>query len=70
MLNTPSVISNLRWPAGSDWDFAGSRDVFVREHLDVRAAQATAVDDARMVRFVGDRRRLSSGLTTPFRRSP
>ena len=54
MLNTPSVMSSVRWPAGSDLQrLARGVDVLVREHLDRRAAQAAAVDDAGVVQLVG-----------------
>ena len=55
MLKTPSVISSLRCPAGSSLqDLARRIDVLVREDLDRGAAEAAAVDDARVVQLVGD----------------
>ena len=55
MLNTPSVMSSLRWVGGqSTQDVARRVDVLVREHLDRRAAQAAAVDDAGVIQLVGD----------------
>ena len=55
MLKTPSVISSLRCAAGSALqDRARGVDVLVREHLDRRAAQPAAVDDAGVVQLVGD----------------
>ena len=54
MLKTPSVMSSLRCDRGSSDDPARGVDVLVREDLDRRAAQAAAVDDARVVQLVGD----------------
>ena len=55
MLKTPSVMSSLRWPAGSSaQDLARGVHVLVRKHLDRRAAQAAAVDDAGVIQLVGD----------------
>ena len=55
MLKTPSVMSSLRWPAGSSLqDLARGVDVLVRKDLDRRAAQAAAVDDAGVIQLVGD----------------
>ena len=40
MLNTPSVMSSLRWPAGSAaQNLARAVDILVRKDLDRRAAQ-------------------------------
>ena len=55
MLKTPSVMSSLRWPRGSSRsDLPRGVHVLVREHLDRGAAQAAAVDDARVIQLVGD----------------
>ena len=55
MLKTPSVISSLRWPAGSAVDDpARGVDVLVRKDLDRGAAQPAAVDDAGVIQLVGD----------------
>ena len=55
MLKTPSVMSSLRWPAGSVADDpARGVDVLVREHLDRRPAQPAAVDDAGVIQLVGN----------------
>jgi hypothetical protein len=52
MLKTPSVMSSLRCARADPQDLARGVDVLVREHLDRRAAQAAAVDDARVVELV------------------
>ena len=54
MLNTPSVMSSLRWLAGSVRRICARRvDVLVRKDLDRRPAQTAAVDDARVIQLVG-----------------
>ena len=53
MLNTPSVMSSLRWVAGRSLMMRARRiDVLVREYFDRRPAQAAAVDDARVIQLV------------------
>ena len=55
MLNTPSVMSSLPLPGGKILDDPPRRvDILVRKHLDRRAAQPAAVDDAGVVQFVRD----------------
>ena len=55
MLKTPSVMSRRPLAARKVGEDRARRiDVAMREHLDGGAAQARAVDDARVIQFVGD----------------
>ena len=54
MLNTPSVMSSLRWRGRQPREhLARGVHIFVRKDLDRRPAQSAAVDDAGVIQLVG-----------------